>query len=191
VVTDREEDLWPDPVERTYVRLSNLQFAVSRYVAERGDLPENLGEVLPQGPPAAFTRDAWDGEILFTVRGTDYELRSLGPDRQPNTPDDLVLTRGGCIPAFRDGASALTRTIMRSLQFLIATYRDRTGRLPENLSELQSVGLAPYLGISDGWKNPLVYTKRDTDFEIRSAGPDGIAGSGDDMVIVAPAPPDR
>jgi hypothetical protein len=182
-VIDREEDLWPDPRERTYARLSNLQFLIAEFAAKTGDLPHILRDALPGEPGPAFTRDAWDNEITYTRHGAEYELRAPGPDTRPNSPDDLVLTRYGSPPRLERDAAALTRIGLQSAQTLVLLYAERTGELPEKLESLDSVGLRPYLGVIDAWGNAFLYTRRGNGFEIRSAGADGANGSADDVVV--------
>lgn len=90
----RSEDFWPDPSDRTAVRLRAVRAAVLEYQRREGKLPSGL-EVVRWRDRDGSTRltwlsDAWNRPIIYTVSDT-VELRSPGPDGEPNTPDDIVV----------------------------------------------------------------------------------------------------
>jgi hypothetical protein len=96
VISDTDRDIWPDPEERTGVRIEILRkFLAERFASERV-FPATLAEVLPTGPNdpfAGFGVDAWDRPFRYVPAADDYELRSAGPDGRFETPDDIATTR--------------------------------------------------------------------------------------------------
>jgi general secretion pathway protein G len=83
-----------------------------------------------------------------------------------------------------------TRGSIANICLAIDTYETDTGRFPPSLQSLISNDGAPnwngpYIrgGLpNDPWGTPFTYTaKGDSDYEVRSAGPDMAAGSADDI----------
>lgn len=187
VIADRDENIWPDPVERTYVRLSTLRNIIETFERTHGRLPETLAELsVPDPVPAWMRHDAWNNALLLSRgAGADFELRAPGPDGVPNTADDHVLRRGQEVPRSpgRHDPVRDTRITMESIQRLVRVYRERTGRLPDGIEELQPAGLRPYLSVVDAWERPIRYTRSGDEVELRSAGPDGAHGTADDVVL--------
>lgn len=185
VMVDTDETIWPNPVERTYVRMSTLRNLLNDYEARIGVLPDELSALSSSGTllPDESTRDGWGNPIVLFRTGTDYELRAAGPDRIAGSADDLVLRRAGEIPVVARDSIATTHTRLKSLQLLISLYRDRRGEFPDNIQELEQAGLRPFLGVVDAWGRPIRYTRTESDVELRSAGPDGEIGTGDDLVL--------
>jgi hypothetical protein len=80
--------------------LSLFNYRIAEFVCRQGHLPATLAELrksLPMeyGPLAAVDnrswRDAWNQEVVYRRHeGEGYEVRSVGPDRTPDTPDDIV-----------------------------------------------------------------------------------------------------
>ncbi len=98
-IVDGEDDLLPDPRDRTWMRLHALRVLIQRYADRHGSLPGSIGDFLPPGREGAYYRiDAWGEEISYSVRGKSYEFRSRGPDRQLNTSDDLVMDKATVVP---------------------------------------------------------------------------------------------
>jgi hypothetical protein len=54
VIVDTDVTLWPDPGERTWVRLGSLQHLIARFEEETGRVPARLEEVLPRGEAPAY-----------------------------------------------------------------------------------------------------------------------------------------
>lgn len=184
MVVDTEETLWPDPVERTWVRLANLQDRIQRYRRQAGRFPASIEAMLPV--PAdrdALARDAWDAAFAFRLLARDYELRSSGPDRVIGTADDVVATSTSEMPVFRRPPGQRTQTVLQSLQIFATLFHTRTGRLPERPEDLSGAGFNPYLGIVDEWQRPVVFSRIEDEFEVRSAGPDGALNTSDDIVL--------
>lgn len=90
-IGDTDEMIWPDPAERTRVRMGALQNLLARYVSEHGDLPSTLDAVAPVGTPeAARVRvDGWGRPLRYFLLGSRYRLQSLGPDDVSGTADDI------------------------------------------------------------------------------------------------------
>ena len=184
VVADAEEDLWPDPVTRTEVRLSDLQHHLREYVRATGGLPGSLRELVPpDGPPGEAGRDAWGNVITFLRLPQDYELRAHGPDGVAGAPDDIVASRDSVLPHPRPEPERTTRARLGILQTLVTGYERREGSLPERLEDTPAAGVLPDAWRVDGWDRPVEYARRDDTFEVRSAGPDGRFRTGDDLVV--------
>jgi hypothetical protein len=83
-------------------------------------------------------------------------------------------------------AADRTQVRMAELRRFIADYREGHGRLPAGLADFlprvpRSRWLMQY--DQDGWDRPLRYELRGEDYEIRSAGPDAVFGSDDDIFV--------
>lgn len=184
VVVDSEESLWPDPVERTHVRLSSLQHRIEGYRSQAGRLPASLEEVFPDSAERrVLARDAWEETIAFRPLANDYELRSGGPDRVLETRDDLVATSTSEVPEFRRPPGQRTRVVLENLRIFATLYHAREHRLPERPEDLSAAGFDLYLGTVDEWRRPVVFVSTGGEFEVRSKGPDGVLDSADDVVV--------
>lgn len=185
VIADTDETIWPNPVERTYVRMSTLRNLINGFEARNGSLPQDLEALSTPDHvlPHRMTHDAWNTRISLLRRGSDYELRAAGPDRVTDTDDDLVLRLAEEVPVVHRDSVETTHTRLGSLQLLISLYRYRTGKLPATVQELERAGLNPFLGVLDAWGNTIRYTLTQSDFELRSGGPDGQFGTADDVVL--------
>ena len=89
-----QADYFSNPDDRTLFRMRTLQANIEKFAAERGRLPTSLDEVLrPSATPGeySFRHDGWGRTLLYSVAGSSFELRSLGPDGVEGTPDDLTL----------------------------------------------------------------------------------------------------
>ena len=62
------------------------------------------------------------------------------------------------------------------------TYPDEVGFIEMILQEMQFLGRES-LCVCDHWGWPYSYIENSASFEIRSVGPDGESGSGDDLVV--------
>ena len=68
---------------------------ISLYKSQRGTLPTKLSDLGTPSPTNMFyTSDPWMTDLLYTLNsdGSSFELRSAGPDKIMNTPDDIVQT---------------------------------------------------------------------------------------------------
>jgi hypothetical protein len=95
-ITDTDSDIWPDPMERTEVRIEVLRRYLADHFASEGAWPASLAAVLPTGrddPIVGYGVDAWKRAFRYVPADTDYELRSAGPDGRFETSDDIVTTR--------------------------------------------------------------------------------------------------
>lgn len=90
-------------VKTTQLRLEDLKKNIQLYQIRMNSLPESL-ESLRDGPSDAAKKakwvspliteiplDAWENELVYTVNGNTYEIRSGGVDGQINTDDDITL----------------------------------------------------------------------------------------------------
>lgn len=170
-IVDTDEDIWPDPIERTYVRLSILRNLITDFSEATHRLPADLQELSPPGDslPRRITHDAWNHPIAFRRDGAGYELRAPGPDETMYTADDVVLRPGQALPIVQESDSiAATLVTMRSMQRLIRVYRDRQGHLPGTIDDVKTAQLNPYLGTTDEWGTEIRYTRRGSEVELRS-----------------------
>jgi hypothetical protein len=79
------------------------------------------------------------------------------------------------------GARAAYRLLM--LEARVEGYMRQTGRRPERLFDFaEAVAEVPWLSTCDPWGHRVTFAPRGDEFELRSAGPDGIAGDADDLV---------
>jgi hypothetical protein len=89
-----------EKVERTQKIMRELSGALEAYRAARSHFPvaESINPVFDELIPTYSSHppqlDLWG--MPFAYRGTNagYRLSSAGPDRKPNTPDDLVVEAG-------------------------------------------------------------------------------------------------
>ncbi|TWU07683.1 type II secretion system protein GspG [Stieleria varia] len=90
--------------DATQSQLKMVQSFITQYKLRMNTLPETLEE-LKDGPSDASLKakwvkpiiervptDAWGKEIIYSVNGNTYELRSGGIDGQMNNDDDIVVT---------------------------------------------------------------------------------------------------
>jgi hypothetical protein len=69
------------------------------------------------------------------------------------------------------------------LQARVEGYMRRTGRRPERLFDFsEAVAEVPWLSTCDAWRHRVVFLPRGDEYELRSAGPDGVLGTADDVV---------
>jgi hypothetical protein len=95
-IADREEDLFPDPWDRTAVRMGAVRLRLNAFRESHGEFPDALADALPPGDPSNwrldYTHDAWGTTIRYRRRGSDYDLVSPGADREFGTGDDIIVT---------------------------------------------------------------------------------------------------
>lgn len=88
--------------QATLTQLRQLKNVIQMYQIRMNALPETLDNLV-SGPSdsaqkAKFGKplideipgDAWGREIVYTVNGNEFELRSNGSDGQPSTEDDII-----------------------------------------------------------------------------------------------------
>jgi hypothetical protein len=77
----------------------------------------------------------------------------------------------------------LTEVNMESLARVILGYATGEQGLPEDLKQLQRSRPSLGMGLLDAWGRAIKYEKiSDTAFRLRSAGPDGVYDTADDIV---------
>ncbi len=79
----------------TVTSMRTLQGALNTYNFKTGSFPttqQGLGALVP-AEMNAIPQDAWRVDFAYYATTGDpnrpYELYSMGPDKQPNTPDDI------------------------------------------------------------------------------------------------------
>lgn len=91
-------------VDMTTSKLNSIEQAIQIYQIRMNSLPETLKN-LQDGPSDSAKKsrfgdslidefpptDAWGNEVVYSISGNEYELRSGGVDGQVNTDDDIVL----------------------------------------------------------------------------------------------------
>ena len=90
-------------INATKAQLNGLKSNITQYQIRMNGLPETL-ESLRDGPSDAAKKakwvapiineiptDAWENQLVYTVSGNTYEIRSGGVDGQINTDDDIVV----------------------------------------------------------------------------------------------------
>lgn len=82
--------------------ISNLKTMLESYKLEVGSYPSQLSHLYEQPTDLAdptkwmkiskkpINPDPWGRPYEYTVNGADFELRSLGPDGQSGTEDDVA-----------------------------------------------------------------------------------------------------
>lgn len=107
----------------------------------------------------------------IVVIGTAVVTSVLGACQPRIFPD----TAGANAPIYGDSVQHVTIAVGQHAQLIDSAGRAR-GALPSRLEEV-----LPTRWLRDIWGNPLAYSTRGTDFTLRSAGRDGIAGNNDDI----------
>jgi general secretion pathway protein G len=87
----------------TKAQLNSLKNNIQMYQIRMNTLPETL-EALRDGPSEADKKakwvapiiteiptDAWENQLVYTLNGNTYEIRSAGADGQVSTDDDIVV----------------------------------------------------------------------------------------------------
>lgn len=81
-----------------------------------------------------------------------------------------------------------TKGSLASIGLAISVYETDCGAFPPTLQSLMTKGTeagwrGPYLDkpAVDAWGKDIAYTPKDNSFELRSAGPNGVAGDTDDI----------
>lgn len=90
-------------INATKAQLNGLKSNITQYQIRMNGLPETL-EALRDGPSDAAKKakwvapiineiptDAWENQLVYTVNGNTYEIRSGGVDGQINTDDDITV----------------------------------------------------------------------------------------------------
>ncbi len=81
-----------------------------------------------------------------------------------------------------------TTEAMEKLASGVETYRDENGGLPEitpegYLSDVLHPLFMPELVRDDAWGSAIRYEQENGTYQLRSSGPDGVVGSGDDLLV--------
>jgi hypothetical protein len=102
-IHDTQAEVTPTPLQITEQSIRLFQRTLRRFQCERGRAPRDLQELLTLGPHPLWpsndvlrpTRDwfvdGWGAELEYRLEGSVYTISSLGPDKMPGTPDDIVV----------------------------------------------------------------------------------------------------
>jgi hypothetical protein len=127
-------------------------------------------------------------DVAQTMERLEAWRESMRPDA------DVAVTE-----SFRAFEAFLNETPIHSLSLMnyrIATFACWNERLPTTIAELQRAQPASPPALRalderawrDAWNRPVVYRRRNVGYEVRSAGPDGVLDSPDDLVSAEDAP---
>ena len=94
----------------------------------------------------------------------------------------LTAHTAACAPTHVSSAANGTTLTARNITTAISQYQARNGKLPGQLSDLCSAGGRCVVPRDDGWGRGFEFEVMDSDYELRSAGPDGRLRTDDDMV---------
>jgi hypothetical protein len=101
-VGERFDEMVSNPADITAVRLSFGRAFIREFEVKAGRVPNTIHEFLtPADPAFPVTPDGWGTPVRYRPLGTDYELRSAGPDRVFCTLDDIVVTKTMSPPELR------------------------------------------------------------------------------------------
>lgn len=99
---------------------------VQRYHDAYGVYPDRLSDLarMDDVPAPPESRDSWDKRIVYsgftssiasqggpTPLNANFELRSFGPDGEPNTADDVIMRDGEFADATRDASPTIPVTV--------------------------------------------------------------------------------
>ena len=82
----------------TSVEIRQIEAALEGYKTLNGHYPPDFNAFLERNFTSRLkevTIDSWGNTYEFRTLGGGYEIRSWGPDRQPETTDDFLLQRLG------------------------------------------------------------------------------------------------
>ena len=165
-----------DDVSRTARDLAKLAARVDGWRGSHdGAAPETLDELTD-----TRRKDAWGNEFRYAPTEGGYDLRSAGPDAAFDSSDDVTP---------RTVAQIKTRAALREVGAALRRWREATEAWPETLDAMREAptegALAPLTGTArDVWENPLVYDASGDVPTLSSSGPDGEAGTADDIPAV-------
>ena len=82
-----------DLVKNTRARMNDLDDAIRRYIkSTNGPPPSNLRDLRAQmGASVSHIKDAWGTPFYYETDGVGYAIASNGPDKKPETDDDLEM----------------------------------------------------------------------------------------------------
>jgi type II secretory pathway pseudopilin PulG len=100
-----------------------------------------------------------------------------------------ALVPGSCETQVQEAES---RNRLRVIRLSLNQFVRKNGHLPASLDEICTRGVpCPHMpagdnlrGLTDGWNRPFQYRLLNAEYELRSVGEDGKAGSSDDIVII-------
>ena len=177
-------------VVSTAASVRRVHAKVEAVKEQAGSYPKSLGDI-PNFNPA---KDPWDGELRYTLDGDATDIRSAGPDKAFDTADDITMETQRQLD---------THANLLDLGGKLKSRHAAIKAWPKSIDELKEGaegGQLPLLtaDILDGWKQPFVYTPgadASAAPTLASIGPDGQAGTADDLtitldpdhIVVAPA----
>ncbi len=86
-----------EKIKRTKERLEKLSVALENYYQKQGYYPQVrdivglTDQLFPAYINASIRTDLWSTYLLYNSDGKSYQLQSLGPDKKPNTGDEIEI----------------------------------------------------------------------------------------------------
>ena len=179
--------VWPDKcilllTERAVVTLSLLDMGIRLFHSANKEYPRTLADldIYFYGPWLSTVADPWGERYRYGRIPTGYVLYSSGPDREPQTDDDLF-ARGQasqCRPPFFENSDA----ILTVFDLGIALFRNTSYRWPVDLAELGIYFNRAWLETAvDQWGSPFRYSLTRSSYVLYSTGPDRLPNTDDDV----------
>ena len=178
-------------VVSTAASVRRVDAKVESVKSQAGSYPEKLSDIAGFNP----AKDPWGGELRYTLVDGKPDVRSAGPDEAFDTADDITLETQRQLD---------THANLYELGGKFKQRRIAAGVWPKSMEELkkgsESDRLPPLTrDINDGWDQPFIYTPGaddKADPTLASVGPDGQAGTADDLkvtlnaeeIVVSPGP---
>ena len=91
-IADNDVTVFPDPRDRTLVRMERARIFISESELEHGRLPPTI-EAAGSDPAFPIDRDGWGRAFRYSFRNGDYDFRSAGPDEIFCTEDDIRMSK--------------------------------------------------------------------------------------------------
>ena len=203
----REEKTDQAKLEDVMAQKMVLAEAVGRFADDCNALPDTLGELLDSGKPGwkgpyleerDMLLDPWGREFIYVKNDKPFDgvpcvIVSAGPKGTvlAAEAEARALLKGELVGEDREKAEKAKRTIRMMKKAVLAQAMDASlfggqGDLPDSLQQMIDEGV---LDVSpdflvDPWGHEYIYSKEGKDgelCEIYSAGPDGVAGTADDV----------
>lgn len=174
-------------VSRTARTLRQLELQAEKRREDDGAWPADMEAFAEGSPGIKDTADAWDTPVRYAVDGDTLDIRSAGPDKEMDTADDVTLATVGQLRAL--GA-------LRQVGEAVVTWHKAADAWPDDIATLlmkpKPERLAPLsreADLDDPWGHRLTYVAPEGDgaATLSSAGPDGEAGTADDLTVEVPA----
>ncbi|MDJ0520450.1 MAG: type II secretion system protein GspG [Planctomycetota bacterium] len=165
-------------------QVRRVRSKIDNHKNAKGALPAKLEELGTPAQPFDVRDDEWGNALRYAVDGETYDVRSAGPDGEFDTADDVNAETQKQLD---------THSALHELAEKIGQRRTATGSWPKSLEELKAGGDDRLPGlvrdVKDGWEREFTYTPGEGDAAptLVSLGPDGEAGTADDISLTLQA----